>query len=97
MILPGIPTKQTASIEIPVQFSRLRDIAYNLWWSWSQPARALFHRIDPIRWKHYRNPIELLIDLEPERWYVLQRDTGFIRAYRQVVADIMSHMATLSE
>ena len=83
MILPGIPTKQTAKIEIPVQFSRLRDIAYNLWWTWSQPTRALFHT-------HRSDPLEALP--QPDRAAdrpraralarMLQRDTEFIRAYR---------------
>ena len=86
-------TKPTTQIEIPVQFSRLRDIAYNLFWSWSQPTRALFHQLDPVRWRRYRNPIEVLIDLEPERWHELQRDESFIRSYRAVVEDFDQYMA----
>jgi starch phosphorylase len=93
MPLPEIKTKPTASIEIPVQFSRLRDIAYNLFWTWSQPTRALFDLIDTVRWRHYRNPIELLIDLEPQRWHELQRDETFIRAYRAVVEEFDLYMA----
>ncbi len=82
MSLPEIRTRPLARIEVPVQFSRLRDIAYNLWWSWSPRAQALFDMIDHTHWLHYRSPIEVLIDLEPERWYVLQNDTEFVRAYR---------------
>jgi starch phosphorylase len=80
-----IKTRPTAQIDLPVQFSRLRDIAYNLWWSWSPQAISLFEMIDPWRWERYRNPIELLIDLEPERWHELQNTNDFIRAYRSVV------------
>ena len=93
MRVPDIRTKPTTQIEIPVQFSRLRDIAYNLSWSWSQPTRELFYLVDPVRWRHYRNPIELLIDLEPERWHTLQRDESFIRTYRAVVEEFDLHMA----
>jgi starch phosphorylase len=93
MRVPDIKTRPTAQIEIPVQFSRLRDIAYNMSWSWSQPTRELFHRLDPERWHHYRNPIELLIDLEPERWHALQRDESFIRNYRSVIEEFDLHMA----
>ncbi|HXV77581.1 MAG TPA: alpha-glucan family phosphorylase [Candidatus Polarisedimenticolaceae bacterium] len=88
-----IKTKPTASIEIPVQFSRLMDIAYNLFWAWSQPTRALFDMIDNARWRHYRNPIELLIDLEPQRWHELQRDRDFIRTYRAIVEEFDLYMA----
>ena len=77
-----IPTRPAAQIQIPVQFSRLRDIAYNLWWTWSPEAHTLFHMVDPARWVHYRNPIQLLIDMEPDRWHSLQNNPEFIRAYR---------------
>ena len=93
MDLSEIKTRATAMIEIPVQLSRLRDIAYNLWWSWSPSAHLLFERIDSTRWAHYRNPIELLIDLEPDRWHALQRDADFIKAYRAVVEEFDAYMA----
>ena len=93
MRLPEIKTRPTARIEIPVQFSRLRDVAYNLSWTWNQPTRELFHMLDPTRWRHYRNPIELLIDLEPERWHWLQANEEFIRAYRSVVEEFDLYMA----
>ena len=92
MSMPEIQTRPLARIEVPVQFSRLRDIAYNLWWSWSPQAQALFDMIDHTHWLHYRSPIEVLIDLEPERWYVLQNDTEFVRAYRALVAEFDAYM-----
>ena len=85
MSLPEIKTRPPARIAIPVQFSRLRDIAYNLWWTWTPQARRLFKRIDPACWTRYRNPIELLIDLEPQRWHELSDSEEFIRAYRDLV------------
>ena len=89
----AIRTRNTASIELPFQFSRLQDIAYNLFWTWNPPTRQLFHTVDPQRWDHYRNPIELLIDLESERWRELQASTEFIRAYRAVVDEFDHYMA----
>ena len=88
-----IRTRSGATIEMPVQFSRLADIAYNLFWTWSQPTRKLFDVLDPFRWRRYRNPIELLIDLEPERWHAVQRDPDFIRAYRAVVEEFDRYTA----
>jgi starch phosphorylase len=85
MLTSQIRTRPTARIEIPLQFLRLRDMAYNLWWTWSPRAHRLFHSIDPQRWVHYRNPIELLVDMEPERWQRLQADPDFIRAYREMI------------
>jgi len=93
MTVPQIKTKPLAKIELPVQFSRLRDIAYNMWWSWSPSAQTLFETIEPTHWLHYRNPIEVLIDLDPQRWHFLQNDVSFIRAYRALVEEFDNYMA----
>lgn len=80
-----ITTRPPARIAIPIQFGRLLDIAYNLWWTWTPQARRLFKLIDPACWSRYRNPIELLIDLEPRRWHELSNSLAFIHGYRDLV------------
>jgi starch phosphorylase len=92
MSFRAIRTKPLARLELPVQFSRLRDIAYNLWWSWSPSAQSLFEMLDQETWQRYRSPIEVLIDLEPTRWHQLQKDAQFIQAYRELVDDFDSYM-----
>ena len=37
-----IPTIQIADIVLPPEMERLRDLAYDLWWSWSPQATRLF-------------------------------------------------------
>ena len=73
----AIRTKPAPDLEVPELFGRLRDLAYNLWWSWSPRAHLLFHSLSPSTWRHYRNPIDVLIDLGPERWQSLQEDDDF--------------------
>ncbi|MDH3786509.1 MAG: DUF3417 domain-containing protein, partial [Acidobacteriota bacterium] len=80
-----IASRPIADVEIPLQFSRLLDIAYNLWWTWTPAARHLFRSIDSWSWDRYRNPIEVLIEVDPQHWHRLQNDEGFVRAYRQLV------------
>ena len=63
-----IPTLQIADIELPEGMERLRDLAYDLWWSWSPLATRLFTWIDPDHWRRYHNPVELLINVEPHHW-----------------------------
>ncbi|HKQ61995.1 MAG TPA: alpha-glucan family phosphorylase [Candidatus Polarisedimenticolaceae bacterium] len=84
---PAIGSRPTVELRIPEPFSRLRDIAYNLWWSWSPQAHRLFNRIDSQRWLESRNPVELLVDLEPHRWAVLEENGDFIQSYRALVQD----------
>lgn len=93
MRAPEIRTKPAPDLEVPELFSRLRDLAYNLCWSWSSQAQLLFNRIDPARWRRYRNPIELLIDLEPAQWQALQRDDDFASCYHTVIAAFDRYMA----
>ena len=85
MMLPEIKTRPPAHIAIPVQFGRLLDIAYNLWWTWTPQARALFKTLDPPCWTRYRNPIDVLIDLDSQRWHALSGSEEFIRGYRDLV------------
>jgi len=37
-----IPTLHVSDIELPRELEKLYELAYNLWWTWTSPARALF-------------------------------------------------------
>ena len=64
----NIRTLHVADIELPPTLERLRDLAYDLWWSWSPRANRLFSWIDPEHWRRYHNPVQLLINVEPQQW-----------------------------
>jgi glycogen phosphorylase len=80
-----IPVLQIADIELPAEMERLRDLAYNLWWSWSPQATRLFTWIDPEHWQRYHNPVQLLINVEPYQWQRLLGDPEFRRTYDSVI------------
>jgi starch phosphorylase len=86
--MPEIRTVPVADIEIPPDLSRLYDLAYNLWWTWTPRAQQLFEAIDPIRWHHYHSPVELLINVEPRRWEPLLHDASFMEEYRSVIEEL---------
>jgi hypothetical protein len=61
----------------------LRDLAS--WWSWSPLAPRLFSWIDPEHWRRYHNPVQILINVEPQQWMRLLADPEFRRTYEVVV------------
>ncbi len=63
---------------LPPTLERLRDIAYNLWWSWAPVGQDLFIRLDPDLWEIvHGNPIELLARIDQERLNELAGDDAF--------------------
>ncbi|HLK38081.1 MAG TPA: alpha-glucan family phosphorylase [Polyangiaceae bacterium] len=63
---------------LPPAIERLRELAYNLWWSWSAVGHELFVRIDPDLWAAvHGNPIELLGRVDQRRLDELAGDDAF--------------------
>jgi starch phosphorylase len=89
---PVIRTRPAPDLEIPEMFGRLRDIAFNLWWTWSPQAHRLFHQLAPATWRHYRNPVDVLIDLGAGRWRSLSEDDDFSRSYHALVAQFDAYL-----
>jgi phosphorylase/glycogen(starch) synthase len=80
--------------DIPERIARLRELAYNLWWSWHLPARNLFKRIDPHLYetgKH--NPVFLLNSVSPQRLRELTGNHSFISQYDQVLESFDNYIA----
>lgn len=90
--IPALPTLHVADIELPRELEPLYELAYNLWWSWSPEARSLFASIDTATWARYRNPVQLLINVEPRHWYSLLEDESFRGRYRQVMARFEAYL-----
>jgi starch phosphorylase len=86
-----------ADIELPKELTRLRELAYNLWWSWNPPARRMFSHIYPALWAMYRNPVELLINIEPHHWESLLEDEVFLTMYKGVLRDFDQYMKTCKQ
>jgi glycogen phosphorylase len=82
----NIRTLPTADIELPPSLDRLRELAYDYWWSWFPIAQRLFARIDPPTWRRYHNPVQLLLNVEPQQWMRLLSDPEFVSLYEEALA-----------
>jgi glycogen phosphorylase len=47
-----VPTKQISEKQIDALCLDLRELAYNLWWSWNPSAQLVFHELSPFFWEH---------------------------------------------
>jgi starch phosphorylase len=71
---------------LPPRIERLRDLAYNVWWSWNPDATELFARLDPDLWRRSRhNPVVLLAETAQARLEEASRDEAFLGALDAVV------------
>lgn len=87
-----IPTLNVADIELPKELVKLYDLAYNLYWTWSPRARRLFSAVDSVAWTRYRNPVEMLINVEPHHWENLVSSETFMTTYVSVVREFEAYM-----
>ncbi len=78
---------------LPKRLGRLYELAYNLWWSWSPAAQALFQHIDPILWEETtHNPVKLLQRVASVRLEKLVSDDGFLTEFDAALAAFDAYM-----
>src|SRR6266498_2407368 len=71
---------------IPERITRLRELAYNLWWSWHPEAQELYRQIDPVLWEQdYHNPVDFLRDVRERRLVAAAADPAYLQQYDQVL------------
>lgn len=64
---------------LPELLEPLRQLAYNLWWTWNPAATDLFRRLDTDLWRKLgHNPVALLWQLPQERLEQAARDDAYI-------------------
>ena len=64
---------------LPSNLERLRELAYNIYWSWNPDAWELFRRVDRELWRETNhNPIMLLGTISQERLLEISHDDGFL-------------------
>jgi starch phosphorylase len=62
---------------LPANLEPLRELAYNLWWSWNHDAIELFRRLDPELWESSdHNPVKLLGAIRQDKLARAAQDEG---------------------
>ena len=77
-----MPNIQTYNVipNLPTQLESLREIVFNLWWTWEPSARRLFRHLDPELWdRTNHNPLRMLQLSRQARLVEVAKDEVFLR------------------
>src|SRR6266536_235584 len=67
---------------LPERIGRLRDLAFDLSWSWNPDAREVFRLLDYPLWRlTAHNPVQMLVTLPQERIALAAADPVFLSHY----------------
>ncbi|MFK5855467.1 MAG: alpha-glucan family phosphorylase [Bacteroidota bacterium] len=84
--------------KLPMVLKPLKELAYNLWWSWNYEATNMFAEIDPASWKALEfNPVRLVESLSKEDIDRLENDQNFIKQLNKVYSNFSSYMKKAEE
>jgi glycogen phosphorylase len=71
----------------PERLRRLPELATDLWWTWTAPARDVFRRIDYPLWRATaHNPVLMLRNVSPDLLVHASKDEAFLRVYDAAIA-----------
>jgi starch phosphorylase len=78
---------------IPERIARLRDLSYNLWWTWHPEAQDLYRKIDPSLWElDYHNPVDFLRDVRERKLQEAAQNPEYLAEYDAVIAALDAYV-----
>lgn len=78
---------------LPENLKPLKELAYNVWFSWHPEVADLFRRLDINLWEEtYRNPVLFLGKISQERLNEVVHDEGFMTQFTQVYRDYQRYL-----
>src|SRR2546427_12045964 len=78
---------------LPAALEPLREMSFNLWWTWEPSARRLFRQLDPELWNRTNhNPVRMLQLSRQSRLEELAQDKNFLRELKQVFHDFEKYL-----
>lgn len=78
---------------LPDEVPELKELAYNLHWTWNHPAIELFRRLDRDLWNSTgHNPVKMLGTIKQDRLGQAVSDDGFMDQLRRVYQHLQDHL-----
>src|SRR5712671_1943601 len=91
-----MPTYHTFNVipMLPAALEPLREMVFNLWWTWEPSARKLFRHLDPELWNQTNhNPVRMLQLSRQARLIEVANDDGFLRELAVVFAKFKGYLS----
>ncbi len=91
-----MPTFQTYHVTptLPAALEPLREMSFNLWWTWEPSARRLFRHLDPELWNRTNhNPVRMLQLSRQLRLEEVSQDKAFLRELKEVHDAFRNYLA----
>src|SRR3979411_3355666 len=91
-----MPTYQTYTVTpiLPAALEPLREMGFNLWWTWEPAARRLFRHLDPELWNRTNhNPVRMLQLSRQSRLEELAQDKIFLRELKDTYDAFQKYLA----
>jgi starch phosphorylase len=83
--------------KLPASLQRIRELAYNLRWSWNHDTIALFRRLDSDLWEQSgHNPVQMLGSLDQKHLEEAAADESFLAHLERVINDYDAYMENKS-
>ena len=83
----------TAVTTLPENIARLRELAYNLWWSWHPKALDLFASLNPKLWMQMNNnPVMMLEALSSDILKEASGNRSYLHLYGQIMKQFDDYM-----
>ncbi len=72
---------------------RLRQLAYNLWWTWNPDAQLIFQELSPLTWERANhNAVAVLNEVSDSELQARLRDRDFSRIVKHVIGEFDAYM-----
>src|SRR5438067_3643204 len=79
---------------LPAALEPLREMSFNLWWTWEPSARKLFRHLDPDLWNRTNhNPLRMLQLSRQARLHEVAADRDFLREVKTVHTKFKNYLA----
>jgi starch phosphorylase len=88
-------TEIPITFNLPRRIQRLRELSYNLWWTWNKDSQRLFASIDNELWERVsHNPILFLQKVKRPQLNAISQNPNYLDFYDKIFVDYDEYMQT---